>query len=96
MYRRYVTAFGKGDIVTFRTSYGQAVRALTAGHYRVVVQDASAKADFRLVGPKDLRTESHFRGTRAWSVALRRGVYRFGSDGVPPKLRRTLTVLTAG
>ena len=59
-------------------------RSLRAGRYRVVVNDASRRHNFHLVGPGvNRRTTAAFRGTATWTVRLKRGAYRFGSDPEP-------------
>jgi hypothetical protein len=72
-------------------------KALTAGAYRVAVTDASAKANFHLIGREvDKSTGLRLRGSATWAVTLSPGVYRFGSDSLPAKARKMLTVLAAG
>jgi plastocyanin len=62
----------------------------TPGRYRVTVVDRSRARNFHLAGPGvDRRTGKAFTGTVAWTLQLRRGTYRFGSD---PKLLGRLIV----
>jgi hypothetical protein len=63
---------------TLVTPYDRPVTALTAGGWRLVVQDASRTSGFRLRGPKiDLRTGVRFRGARSWRLRLGAGQYRY-------------------
>jgi len=65
------------------TAYVSA-RAVKAGRYRIVVRDASKRRNFHLAGPGvNRRTSRAFKGTATWSLRLRRGAYRFGSDPEP-------------
>jgi len=62
----------------------------TPGRYRVTVADRSRSRNFHLAGPGvDRRTGKPFTGTVTWTVQLRAGMYRFGSD---PKLLGRLIV----
>jgi plastocyanin len=62
----------------------------TPGRYRVTVADRSRSRNFHLAGPGvDRRTGKPFTGTVTWTVQLRAGTYRFGSD---PKLLGRLIV----
>jgi plastocyanin len=60
------------------------------GGYRITVADRSRTRNFHLAGPGvDRRTGKPFTGTVTWTVRLRVGTYRFGSD---PKLLGRLIV----
>jgi hypothetical protein len=86
----------RGGGLELRTSYGDPVTALEAGRYTVTVRDGSATRDFHLVGPGvNRRTGLGFRGTRRWTIDLRRGTYSYRSDQ-PRSRRRSFVVLTAG
>lgn len=62
----------------------------TPGRYRITVVDRSRSRNFHLAGPAiDRRTGKAFTGTVTWTVQLRTGTYRFGSD---PALRGRLIV----
>jgi plastocyanin len=51
------------------------------GRYRITVVDRSRARNFHLLGPGvDRRTGKPFTGTATWTVQLRAGTYRFGSD----------------
>jgi hypothetical protein len=65
-------------------------RSVRAGRYRILVNDRSARHNFRLAGRGVNRTtRADFRGRATWRVRLARGVYRFGSDAkrLPGRLR---------
>lgn len=73
---------GASGAVTLRTHHGGRVTRLKAGRYRIVVRDRAAKHNFHLVGAGvNKKTGVSFRGTRTWTVTLRKGkVYRYFSD----------------
>jgi len=59
-------------------------RSLKAGRYRMVVSDASKRHNFHLAGPGvNRRTTAAFTGRTTWTLRLKRGAYRFGSDPEP-------------
>ena len=59
-------------------------RSLNAGRYRMVVSDASKRHNFHLAGPGvNRRTTAAFTGRTTWTLRLKRGAYRFGSDPEP-------------
>lgn len=61
-----------------------AARTVKAGRYRVVVRDGSKRRNFHLAGPGvNRRTSAAFKGTATWTLRLKRGAYRFGSDPEP-------------
>jgi hypothetical protein len=83
-------------IPTLRASVGPSgaatltPRSVKAGVVKVVVRDRSAQRGFRLAGPGVRRsTGAGFKGSRTWSLRLKNGVYRFGSDAkrLPGRLR---------
>jgi plastocyanin len=60
------------------------------GRVRMTVVDRSARANFHLVGPGlNRRTGRAFVGSTTWSLTLRSGTFRFGSD---PRLTGRLHV----
>jgi hypothetical protein len=66
------------------------VRSVTAGRFRVLVRDRSARHNFRLAGRGVQRaTGMRFTGSATWRVRLAKGTYRFGSDtkSLPGRLR---------
>jgi hypothetical protein len=59
-------------------------RSVRAGRYRVLVNDRSRRANFHLVGRGlNRRTGTRFTGRATWTLRLRRGTYRYGSDPEP-------------
>jgi hypothetical protein len=65
-------------------------RSVKAGAYRIVVQDRSARHNFRLAGRRVNRTTgADFMGRVTWRLRLAKGVYRYGSDAkrLPGRLR---------
>jgi plastocyanin len=85
--RRLVATVGPKATITLRTPAGRVVRTTPAGPYRITVRDRSALHNFRLTGPRLNRaTGVSYRGTRTWTVQLRKGAtYRFRCD--PHRLR---------
>ena len=86
-----------GPAATISLNLASGARAATvrAGTYRVTVRDRSSRYSFRLRGPGVNRTTGvAFRGTRTWTVALARGVYRYSADG-NARLGGTLRVTVA-
>ena len=76
------------------TSRGKAFiarRTVSAGRYRLAVDDHSRRANFHVRGRGlDRRTGRRFAGRKTWTVELTSGRYRFGSD--PGPLTGTLRV----
>jgi plastocyanin len=69
------------------------VKGLKAGRYRIVVRDRSAMHNFHLSGPGvNKRTAVGFRGTRTWTVRLRKGRYRFVCDPHAAQMRGSFRV----
>jgi Copper binding proteins, plastocyanin/azurin family len=59
-------------------------RSVRAGRYRVLVNDRSRRANFHLAGRGlNRRTGTRFTGRATWTLRLRRGTYRYGSDPEP-------------
>ena len=85
--RRLVATVGPTATITLRTPAGRAVRTTRAGRYAITVRDRSVHHNFRLTGPGVNRaTGVAFRGTRTWTLTLRKGAtYRFRCD--PHRLR---------
>jgi hypothetical protein len=80
--------------ITLTSPYGNPVSALEDGEYTLTVTDASAVANFHLVGPGvNRRTSRSFTGTVTWPIALHPGTYRYGSDRPHSKLHRQFVVL---
>jgi plastocyanin len=80
-----VATVGPGPTIRL-TRNGRRVSRVKRGRYRIVVRDRSAMHNFHLIGPRmNKRTTVAFRGSRTWTVTLRRGTYRFICD--PHKAR---------
>jgi len=62
----------------------KAVTKLNVGPYTFVVTDSSKTQNFRLKGPGVNRSTSlKGKGRATWTLSLRRGTYRYWSDGKP-------------
>jgi NitT/TauT family transport system substrate-binding protein len=85
----------KGDVGAATISLvldRQAVRTLTAGTDTFAVNDRSATQSFHLRGPGvNKQTGLKKSGRTTWTIVLRKGVYRYFSDG-NPRLRGSFTV----
>jgi plastocyanin len=91
--RRLVATVGPGATISLRTASGSRVTRLRAGRYRIVVRDRSARHNFHLTGPGvNKRTAVAFRGTRTWTLTLRRGRYRFVCDPHATRMRGSFRV----
>jgi plastocyanin len=87
-----VATVGPGFTIRL-TRNGRRVSRLRRGRYRIVVRDRSASHNFHLVGRGvNKRTTVGFRGTRTWTVTLRRGRYRFVCDPHRTRMRGTFRV----
>ena len=65
------------------------VTKLNAGPYTFVVTDTSKTQDFRLKGPGvNKSTPLKGRGRATWTLNLRKGTYRYWSDGRPGAKKR--------
>ena len=72
---------GQGSFLTLRLD-GRIVTRLPAGKYTVAVVDRSAKDNFHLVGGSVNRATSVAKRQNAtWILDLKKGVYRYSSDG---------------
>jgi hypothetical protein len=72
---------GQGAFVTLRLD-GRIVTRLRAGKYTVAVVDRSTRDNFRLVGGGVNRSTSvPKRENATWILTLKKGVYRYSSDG---------------
>src|SRR5262249_50785048 len=76
--------------VSLIAPYGEPAVALEAGTYTLEVADRSKKLGFRLAGPGiRIKTGRRSTGSTTRTIALRSGVYRFGTTA---KHRSRLTV----
>jgi NitT/TauT family transport system substrate-binding protein len=72
---------GAGSFVTLRLD-GKKIDTLKTGKYNVAVTDRSTKDNFHLKGPGvDRSTSVKKKQTITWTLSLRKGVYRYSSDG---------------
>jgi hypothetical protein len=72
---------GQGSFLTLRLD-GRIVTRLRAGKYTVAVADRSTKDNFHLVGGSVNRATSVAKRQNAtWILDLKKGVYRYSSDG---------------
>jgi plastocyanin len=72
---------GPGFTITL-TKGGKKVTTLKPGSYSITVNDRSTMHNFRLRGPGRVNkaTTVGFRGTRTFTVTLRRGTYTYVCD----------------
>jgi len=72
---------GSGSFLTLRLD-GKKVVKLKAGKYNVAVTDKSTKDNFHLLGKGvDKSTSVKRTQTITWTITLKKGLYRFSSDG---------------
>ena len=84
---------GPGPTISLRTRNGRRVSRVRRGRYRIVVRDRSSMHNFYLRGPGvNKRTTVGFRGTRTWTLTLRRGLYRFVCDPHARRMRGSFRV----
>jgi plastocyanin len=90
---RLTATVGPSATISLRTATGRRVTRLRRGRYRITVRDRSASHNFHLRGPGvNKRTTVGFRGTRTWTVTLRRGLYRFVCDPHAGRMRGSFRV----
>jgi plastocyanin len=88
-----IATVGPGATISLRTRAGRRVRQVRRGRFRIVVRDRSRMHNFHLRGPGvNKRTTVGFRGTRTWTVTLRRGTYRFVCDPHARRMRGSFRV----
>jgi plastocyanin len=69
-----------------------AVKALVAGRYKIVVNDATKADNFHVTGPGvNKKTGVKFKGGASWTLTLKPGKYTYRSDATK-KLKRTFSV----
>ena len=75
---------GPGKAISMRRASGARVVTVKHGKARITVRDLTTKDNFHLIGPgANAKTGVAFKGTRTWSLTLRKGLYRFRSDAHP-------------
>jgi plastocyanin len=88
-----IATVGPGPTISLRTRSGRRVSRVRRGRYRIVVRDRSAMHNFHLRGPGvNKRTTVGFRGSRTWTLTLRRGIYRFVCDPHAARMRGSFRV----
>jgi plastocyanin len=91
--QRLTATVGPGFTISLRTANGRRVTRLRRGRYRITVRDRSSMHNFHLRGPGvNKRTAVGFRGTRTWTVTLRRGRYGFVCDPHARRMRGSFRV----
>jgi hypothetical protein len=90
---KLVGTVGPGMRISLVDAAGARVRSVKAGPAAITVRDRSASHSFHLVAPGvNRKTGVAFKGTRAWTVTLRRGVLRWYCDTHPKALRGTAAI----
>jgi plastocyanin len=90
---RLFATVGPGATISLRTAKGRRVSRLRRGRYRIIVRDRSSMHNFHLRGPGlNKKTTVGFRGTRTWTVTLRRGTYRYVCDPHAARMRGSFRV----
>lgn len=83
---------GPGFTITL-TKGGKKVVSLRAGTYRIVVADKSGIHDFHLTGKGLNKTTSVAgKGTKTWTVKLRKGTYKYVCDPHALAMKGSFTV----
>jgi plastocyanin len=71
---------GPGFTITLKKGTAK-VTKLKAGKYTIVVKDLANNHNFHLKGPGvDKKTSVTAKGTKTWTVTLKKGTYRFVCD----------------
>ena len=84
---------GPGYAISLKKASGASAKTLKAGKYLVTVRDRSKSHNFHLSGPGvNKSTTVPFMGTRAWTVTLKRGTYRFQCDAHRTRMKGTIRV----
>ena len=68
---------GPGFTITLKKGTSKVTR-LKPGKYTIVVKDLASKHNFHLKGPGvDKKTSTPGKGTKTWTVTLKKGTYRY-------------------
>jgi plastocyanin len=71
---------GPGFTITLKKGSTK-VTKLKAGKYTIVVRDLASNHNFHLKGPGvDKKTSTPAKGTKTWTVTLKKGTYRYVCD----------------
>jgi hypothetical protein len=85
---------GPGTRFTLKNKAGKAVTTLKTGKYAISLNDYSTKQNFHIVGPGlDLTTLLNKKGSAGATVVLRKGTFRYYSDGDRSHLKGTFKVV---
>ena len=78
---KLVANVGPGFTITI-TKGGKKVTSLKPGSYSITVNDKSTFHNFHLTGPGSVnkKTTVAFKGTKTWTVTLKKGTYRYVCD----------------
>jgi plastocyanin len=77
------------------TKGGKKVTSLKPGSYSITVNDKSTFHNFHLTGPGRVnkKTTVAFKGTRTWTVTLRKGTYRYVCDPHASQMKGSFRVV---
>jgi plastocyanin len=90
---RLVATVGPGATISLKNAAGRRVTRLKAGRYRIAVRDRSVMHNFHLKGPGvNKKTAVAFKGTRTWTLTLKRGRYSFVCDPHASRMRGSFRV----
>ena len=71
---------GPGFTITLKKGSTKVTR-LKPGKYTIVVKDLASNHNFHLKGPGvDKKTSTPAKGTKTWTVTLKKGTYRYVCD----------------
>jgi plastocyanin len=77
---KLVATVGPGPTITL-TKAGKKVTTLKPGSYSITVNDKATSHNFHLTGAGvNKLTTVAFKGTKTWTVTLRKGTYRYVCD----------------
>jgi plastocyanin len=77
---KLVASVGPGTTITL-TKGGKKVSTLKPGTYAITVNDKATSHNFHLTGPGvNKLTSVTFKGTKSWTVTLKRGTYKYVCD----------------
>jgi plastocyanin len=77
---KLVASVGPGTTITL-TKGGKKVSTLKPGKYVITVNDKATSHNFHLTGPGvNKLTSVTFKGTKSWTVTLKKGTYKYVCD----------------
>ena len=77
---KLVASVGPSTTITL-TKGGRKVSSLKPGAYAITINDKSSNHNFHLTGPGvNKKTTVTFKGTKTWTVTLKKGTYRYVCD----------------